>query len=134
MTGLLRAASGTVFTGAALVAAQEQLGKVTEMIETAGKSDLCNAFVRMEEQVCASADAVFIEKVDGRLFQIVLENGAALASAYISGGGNPVKGYFFSVVLLDIGYHRFLQSEVGMFRPVGLQKICLDISEHQAPQ
>lgn len=65
------------------VFAEEYLGVITQMVESAGKSDLRDTGRSGGEQIPADFQPVFVQEIDRRLLQVLPEDKAAFAPAYI---------------------------------------------------
>lgn len=92
------------------------------MIKTAGKGDICDTPAGVVQKMAAYFQPVCVQEIYGGLLQVMFEEPAAFAPADISGGGNLIQRDLFSVVLIEKGYHIFLNLQVFVcFLPVQSQ-------------
>lgn len=82
------------------------------MDKSAGEGNLGNAHGSIFQQMAACLQPVVIQKVNGRLLQVLTEYRAAFTSSYISGSGNVFQGKFFSVMLAYVGDHGSLDGQI----------------------
>lgn len=82
------------------------------MIEAARRGYLRNGQIRGFQQLAAFFQAVIVEKVDGGLLGVVLEELAAFVAADIASGRYVSQGHCLAVVLVDKIRHLALQHQV----------------------
>lgn len=79
------------------------------MVKAAGKGNLRNTGLRIQQKPAAHFQPVPIEKFHGRLLQVFPKNHTAFASADIGGRGYLGERQILLIVFINIRNHSFLQ-------------------------
>lgn len=80
------------------------------MIEAAGNGDVCNIKIRIFQKAAAHLQPVAVQKINGRLLEILLENDTAFTSADTCGSRNLLQSHGVPVMLVNVGNHFLLQA------------------------